>query len=111
MQAEERSGEVHGSRQHSGTQHATPATRLDKHKFPMEGDFVRDTQTLIEIEQVDATAQQNVLAVVDCLGTLRAADLVRGRTTTQERASLKQPHGVTDAAQRDDARQTSDDAT
>ena len=51
---------------------STPARRvlrapagLDEEEFAMKGDVVRDAQAPIEIDQVDAAAQQDVLAVVD----------------------------------------------
>lgn len=58
-------GEVQRRRQPSAAQHRRAPARLQKVELTMEADAVSDAQPRIEIEQVDATPQQDVLAVVD----------------------------------------------
>src|SRR5260370_396462 len=67
----------------------------------MKSDVGGHIQPLVEIEQVDAAAQQDVLAVVDGLGI---ADFVRGRAAAQERAGFQDKDVVTGAAERDGSR-------
>jgi hypothetical protein len=82
-------------------QHRDPPAGLDEVELAIEADAVADAQPLVEIQQVDAAAQQHVLAVVDGLGDLFAARRNRvGRgAAAQIRARLVQIHLPTVAAQ------------
>ena len=62
--------------QAAAAQDGEPAAGLEKVEFAIELDAVAHAQALVEIEQVDAAAQQDVLAVIDGLG-----DLVRDAGT------------------------------
>ena len=55
-----------------------------------------DAQAAVEIQQIDAAAQQDVLAVVDGL----RIDLVGGRAAAQERARFEEFDGVPGAGER-----------
>jgi hypothetical protein len=67
----------------------------------MEADQVADAQALVEIQEVDAATQQNVLAVIDGLGGIfvRAGNGVRRGASAQEVARLEEIHVETSAAQ------------
>ena len=59
-----------------------------------------DSQPAIKIQQIDAAAQQDVLAVVDDLGVLAVADFVGRGAAAQERARFQHSDRVAGAAQR-----------
>src|SRR6202042_1688120 len=52
-------------RQKRGLEDAPPSARLQESKAIEPADRIADAQTAIEIDEVDAVAQQHVLAVVD----------------------------------------------
>ena len=60
----------------------------------MEPDAIPNSQPLVEIQQVDAAAQQNVLAVVDGFGRLaiRPRQRIRGSPSAQKRPRFVQVH-------------------
>jgi hypothetical protein len=55
-------------RQRAAAQRGDSAARLDEIKLAIEANAVLNAQSRVEIQQVDAAAQQHVLAVVDQLG-------------------------------------------
>jgi hypothetical protein len=56
----------------------------------VKGDFAGDTQAAIKIHQVDAAAEEKVLAVVYRL----SVDFVRGSAAAQEGAGFEEFHGM-----------------
>ena len=54
-------------------QHGDAAAGFDEVELAIEADALADAEPLVEIQQIDAAAQQHVLAVVDGLGDLFAA--------------------------------------
>jgi hypothetical protein len=50
----------------------------------VETDFTQDSKTPVEVEQIPATAEQNMLAVVDCLGL--AWNLIAGSAAPKKGA-------------------------
>ena len=79
-------------RQSAAPQHRKLAARLNKVKLAKELDPVADTKALVEIEQVCAAAQENVLAVIDGLGWFVASGgrAIRCRAAAQERAHFEE---------------------
>ena len=74
---------------------------LDEVELAIEADAVPHAQPRVEIQQIDATAQQHVLAVVDQFGTVAGwRERKRGRAAAQERARLEHLDAETGAAQR-----------
>jgi len=61
-----------GSGQHSTLEDGSASARFDEVELAMEADFILDAEPPVEIQQVDATVQQNVLAVVDHLRVVTA---------------------------------------
>ena len=72
-------------RKHACFEDAAASARLDEDELLVELNLVLDAETLIEVEEIDAAAQQDVLAVVDGL----AANFVGSRASAQERPGLK----------------------
>ncbi len=73
VQAQKRSREMERRRQAAAPQHGKLAARLDEVELAKELDAVADAEALVEIEQVYAAAQENVLAIIDDLGWLVAS--------------------------------------
>ncbi len=98
---QKRSGEVERRRQPAAAQDGEAASGLQKVDLLMEADQVADPQALVEIQEVDAAAQQQVLAVIDGLGgvLVRAGNGVGRGASAQERARLEEVHVETSAAQ------------
>jgi hypothetical protein len=67
---------MQGRGQKGGLKDAPPPTRLYEGKTIEPADCIADTESTIKIDEVDAVAQQHVLAVVDHLSCARV--LVRG---------------------------------
>jgi len=67
----------------------------------MEADQIADPHTLVEIQQVDAAAQQQVLAVIDGFRGIfvGAGNRVRRGASAQEGARFEQLHVEASAAQ------------
>ncbi len=57
----------------AGLQNRSPAARFDKEELFVKVDPVRHAQAAVEIHQIDAAAQQHVLAVVDHFGGVDVA--------------------------------------
>ncbi len=72
---------------HAALEDGSAAAGFDEMEFAMEADFVFDAETAIEVEQIDAAAQQDVLAVVDHLGIF-AADGPGGGAAAEEVAGF-----------------------
>ena len=64
-QPQERSGEMQRGRQRAAAQRGDASAGLDEVELAIEADTVPHAQPRVEIQQIDATAQQHVLAVVD----------------------------------------------
>ncbi len=63
--SQERFREMIGGGQNSGAQSTHAAAGFDEENFAVKRDIVLDAQATVEIHQVDAAAEQDVLAVVD----------------------------------------------
>ena len=61
----------------------------------MKRDIVFDAEALVKIHQIDAAAQQDVLAVVDGF----RIDFVGGRASAQERAGFEELHRMAGGAE------------
>ena len=72
LQFDEGSEEVRRCGEDSAFEDGGASTGFDEEEFPVETDFVADAEPLVEIEEIDAAAQQDVLAVVDHLGVFTA---------------------------------------
>ena len=72
LQLEERSEEMRGRGEDSAFEDGGASAGFDEEEFAVETDFVVDAEPPVEIEQIDAAAQQDVLAVVDHLGVFTA---------------------------------------
>ena len=96
---EKRFREMRGGGEHPRFQDAPPASRLDEGEFPVKGDIFFDVQPPVEIQEVDATAQQDVLAVVDQFGLAARSDFVGGCTAAGERPRFEDLYGMPRAAQ------------
>src|ERR1700733_749225 len=70
FQLYERSEKVRGSGKHAAFEDGRAPAGFDEAKFTMESDFAFNTEPPVEVQQIDATAQQDVLAVVDHLPIL-----------------------------------------
>src|SRR5208282_4661102 len=68
LQIQEASREVQRGWEPAGLQNRSSATGFDKEKLPVKLDSVRHAQAAVEIHQIDAAAQQYMLAVVDHFG-------------------------------------------
>src|SRR5258708_26935921 len=82
------------SRKYARAQQARTTTRFQEHEVAMKLDLALDTQPPVEVQQVDAAAQQDVLAVVDGLAIV-TADVIRSRAPAQKGTSLQQTNRVT----------------
>ncbi len=81
--------------QESGAKGTGASTGLDEKNIAIEGDLVRDAEAFIKIHQVDAAAEQEVLAVVDGLGVY----FVRSRAAAEEGARFEEFYGVAGGAE------------
>ena len=63
-------------RQDTGAQHAASPARLDEDEFAIKPDLVLYPQAAVEVQKIDAAAQQDVLAVIDGLGVFTGSDFV-----------------------------------
>ena len=73
---------------HAGFEGRGPAAGLNEVELSMELDLLRDTETRVEIPEVDAALEQDVLAVVDgFIGRWRG---VGGGASAEEGACLKE---------------------
>ena len=102
-----------GGGEAAAAQHGEAASGFQEVKLAVKVDAVADVQTGIEIQQVAATAEQDVLAIVDRFGFLaaRGGERVRGGTPAEERPRLKQFDVETGAAERGSRRQTGEPAS
>src|SRR3954469_9544977 len=87
------------STEHTRAEYAAPAPRFYKVELAGKSDVLRHSQPPVEIQQVDAAAQQNMLAVVDEFGFLAVPDFVGSRPAAQKRTRLKHLHRVPRPAQ------------
>ena len=100
-QPQERSGEMQRSGQRAAAQRGNAAAGLDEVKLAIEADAVPHAQPPVEIQQVDAAAQQHVLAVVDQLGSVVGRrERKRSRAAAQKRARFEHLDAEPGAAQR-----------
>src|SRR6185369_5236642 len=85
LHAEESAGEVEGGGQASALEYRDAAAGFDEIEFAVETYALADAEPLVEIQQVGAAAQEDVLAVVDGLGDLFATggNGVGGSAATQ----------------------------
>ena len=79
----------------AGSHHAAAASGFDEMKFAMKADVLLDAQASVEIQEIDAAAQKNVLAVIDGF----AAGIVGSGAAAQERAGFENTHVVAGSAQ------------
>ncbi len=95
------SGEVQRRGQPPGREHRRPAAGFDEVELLVELDAIGDAQPPVEIQQVDAAAQQHVLAVVDDLGAVAGAgQRIRSSAAAQESARFVKIHFESGLAQR-----------
>src|SRR5207253_386350 len=78
-----------------GAQHAAASAGLDEVELAMEGDGVFDAEAVVEVEQVDAALEQDVLAVIDGLG----AGFVGGCAAAEEGSRFEDSDVMACAAQ------------
>ena len=98
--ARERAGEMQRRRQRAAAQRGDASARLHEIELAVPADFVGHAQPLVEIEQIDAAAQQHVLAVVDHLGILIGGrDRKGGGASAQKGPRLRQFDAKSRAAQ------------
>src|SRR5262244_312489 len=83
---------MQGRRQPATPKDAELAARLDKVELAVEANPLPHPEPLVKIQQVDAAAQQHVLAIVDRLAAVRvtAGNRVGGGAAAQEWTRLKQ---------------------
>jgi hypothetical protein len=74
-------------------------------ELALEADAAGDPKPLVEIEQVDATAQQHVLAVVDDFSGV-AGQRIRSCAASQEGARFEDLNVIAGAAERRGGRQS-----
>ena len=67
---QEGAGEVEGRGQAVAAQDGEVSSQFEKEELLIEFDAITDAQPCVEIEQVHAAPQQDVLAIVDFLGSL-----------------------------------------
>ncbi len=84
----ETAGEVQRRGQSAGFQDRRSAARLDEVKPLVKLNPVRDAQAPVKIHQIDAAAQQHVLAIVDDFGTF-AGYRVGSGAAAQESAGFE----------------------
>ena len=77
-----------------------PPARLDEVKLAIKPDPVPHAQPPVKIQQVDAAAQQNVLAVVDHFTFAARRAAVGSSASAQKAAGFEQFHFKSGAAQR-----------
>ncbi len=94
LQPQERSCKVRGRRQHATAEHTAASARFDERELTRERNILLDAQAAIKIEQVDAAAQQDMLAVVDELGLFAVADFIGSGTPAQEGPRFQQLNRV-----------------
>src|ERR1700691_310527 len=76
--------------QYAASQRRDAAAGLDEVKFAIEADALAHTQPAVEIQQIDATAQQHMLAIVDEFGSLvRRRQRKRRCAAAQKRARFE----------------------
>src|SRR5262249_37789731 len=90
MEVQKCAREMRRGGKHSGAQHAAASARLDEIELAMEagGDF--DAEAAIEVEQIHAAFQENVLAIVDGVG----AGLVGSRAAAEKRSRFEKAYFV-----------------
>jgi len=99
---DERLSEMKWRWQRSGFQRRYAAARLDEVELAMPRDFVIDAKTPVEVHQVDAAAQQDVLAIVDRF----AGGFIRRGASAKGRPRLVKIDFPTGFAERRSARQS-----
>ncbi len=84
-QAQKRTGEMQRCGQRTSAQRGDAAARLDEVKLVIEANAVPHPQPAVEIQQIDATAQQHMLAIVDEEGiVVGRSERKRGGAAAQE---------------------------
>ena len=68
-------------RQHSGAEGTAPAAGFYEAKLAVKPNVVQDAKALVEIQEIIAAAQQDVLAVVYSLSAGFGVEFVRGCAT------------------------------
>src|SRR5262249_28762947 len=94
VQAQERPREVKGRPPIAAPQNGYTSARFQEVKLAVKLDAVAHSQAIVEVEQVHAAAEQNVLTVVDGLGldARRGADRVRRGAAAEKGPCFKQVH-------------------
>ena len=104
-QPQKRSGEAQGSREPTRLQRGNTAARLDEAVLAVEANAVRHSQALVEVQQVDAASQEDVLAVVDrlrCIFGRRQGE--RGGPSAEEGPGFEQGDRKAGARERNGSR-------
>ncbi len=107
LQSQERSSEMRGGREDAALHDRLAPTGFEEDELLIESDLVADAESLVEVEQVNAAAQQDVLAVVD---QLTVGHLPGRGAPTQERTGFDDVDLPTAATQRRSGRQAGETA-
>src|SRR5262249_38632605 len=92
-------------RQPSALEYGNPAARFEEIELAIETNPLADSKPLVEVEQVHATAQNHMLAIVDDFGdfAIAAAGRIGRRASAQEGTRFEQldfVSGVTQSGRR-----------
>src|SRR6476620_129387 len=91
MHLQEGLGEMQRRRQTSGSKNRRPPTRLDEIELAVKLNLIKNMQPPVEVQQIDTTPQQNMLAVVDGLAGRAASGFFFNDTaTTEKRAGFEE---------------------
>src|SRR4051812_40332990 len=83
---------MQGCRKRSNVDNRVPSARFEEVQPRKPADFVLHSTSPIQVDQVGAAAEQDVLAVVDDLAS--PGVLIRRRPAAQIRTPFIQPHSV-----------------
>src|SRR6185312_9221356 len=99
---------MQGRRQGARTNFRSPPPRLDENQPVKPLNLFRGADSLIEIEQIGAAAQQHMLAVIDRLS--RSGMFIRRSAAADVGPALKQRHMKTGISQSAGSREPCDPA-
>jgi len=109
---QKRIGEVKRGREAPAAERRNAAAGLDEVELPVEANVLADSEALIEVEEVDAAAEQHMLAVIDGfdLRAGRAGNRIGSGATAKEGARLEQVDLETSTTERGRGRQSGEPA-
>src|SRR5712672_1215562 len=88
--------------QQAGVHFAATTLRIEKHETVEKFDFVRGAHAAIEVIEIGATAEGDMLTIIDVLAIRQN---VRGRASAEEGALLEEANAPARFSQRDAGRQ------